>query len=137
MYTKRIEMIGNRFEDNRASAAYGLLLKEILDPSAKINEKFQTETFVLSDGNTVSGLVLSETPQKIKLIENPLAKAEPREINKADVEVRKKSPTSIMPKGLLDKLTRDEILDLIAYLAARGEKTHAAFGPGGHEHHKH
>jgi hypothetical protein len=26
-----------------------------------------------------------------------------------------------MPKGLLDKLTREEILDLIAYIAARGD----------------
>ncbi len=26
----------------------------------------------------------------------------------------------MMPKGLLDKLTRDEILDLVAYIAAGG-----------------
>ena len=26
-----------------------------------------------------------------------------------------------MPKGLLDKLTREEILDLVAYVAARGD----------------
>jgi nitrous oxidase accessory protein len=31
MYTKRVEMVGNRFEDNWGSAAYGLLLKEIAD----------------------------------------------------------------------------------------------------------
>jgi hypothetical protein len=28
-----------------------------------------------------------------------------------------------MPKGLLDKLSREEILDLIAYVMARGDKT--------------
>lgn len=32
MYTKRVEMTGNRFEDNLGTAAYGLLLKEIQDP---------------------------------------------------------------------------------------------------------
>jgi nitrous oxidase accessory protein len=32
MYTKRVEMRGNRFEDNLGTAAYGLLLKEILEP---------------------------------------------------------------------------------------------------------
>src|SRR5512132_1638108 len=31
MYTKRVQMTGNRFEDNWGSAAYGLLLKEISD----------------------------------------------------------------------------------------------------------
>ena len=28
----------------------------------------------------------------------------------------------MMPKGLLDKLSREEILDLIAYIYARGDK---------------
>ena len=31
-----------------------------------------------------------------------------------------KSLVSMMPKGLLDKLTRAEILDLVAYIAAKG-----------------
>ncbi len=34
-----------------------------------------------------------------------------------------------MPKGLLDKLTREEILDLIAYIAAKGEPAQPAL-PG-------
>ena len=36
-----------------------------------------------------------------------------------------------MPKGLLDKLTREEILDLVAYIAAGGDPKHAVF-QGGH-----
>ena len=32
-----------------------------------------------------------------------------------------------MPKGLLDKLTREEILDLIAYIAAGGDANHPLF----------
>ena len=62
----------------------------------------------------------------MKVIENPLAKAEPVVLKKADIAERKKSPTSIMPKGLLDKLTREEILDLIAYVAAGGESAQPA-----------
>ncbi len=38
-----------------------------------------------------------------------------------------------MPKGLLDKLTREEILDLIAYVAAKGD-SHSPLFQGGHEH---
>jgi hypothetical protein len=38
-----------------------------------------------------------------------------------------------MPKGLLDKLTRDEIIDLVAFLTSRGDKNHAIF-KGGHAH---
>ena len=52
--------------------------------------------------------------------------------------MQSKSATSIMPKGLLDKLTKEEILDLIAYIAAKGDAKHPLF-QGGHEHggHKH
>jgi len=44
-----------------------------------------------------------------------------------------------MPKGLLDKLTRDEILDLVAFVYARGKKDHAVFqaAAGAHGGHRH
>ncbi len=54
-------------------------------------------------------------------------------LDRAEIEERTKSPTSIMPKGLLDKLTSEEILDLIAYIAARGDAKATVF-QGGHEH---
>ncbi|HEX7376409.1 MAG TPA: PVC-type heme-binding CxxCH protein [Pirellulales bacterium] len=112
------------------------ILKEILDPSAKINEKYQTYSFLLDSGKTVTGLILAETADMVKVIENPLAKAEPVVIKKSDIEERAKAKSSIMPKGLLDKLTRDEVLDLIAYIAARGDKASELFKGGGeHEHH--
>ncbi|HTU93742.1 MAG TPA: hypothetical protein VMF69_26920 [Gemmataceae bacterium] len=66
-------------------------------------------------------------------IENPLAKAEPMTIRKADIAERKKSPVSIMPKGLLDKLTHEEILDLIADVAAAANP-HSPPWKSGHEH---
>ena len=42
-----------------------------------------------------------------------------------------------MPKGLLDKLTREEVLDLLAYVIAGGNPKHKSFQGGGHEHHGH
>jgi putative heme-binding domain-containing protein len=114
------------------------ILKELLDPSAKINEKFQTQVFQLDSGQTVAGLVIEETPSVIKLVENPLAKSAATEIKVSEITARKKSPISIMPKGLLDKLSRDEILDLVAFVYARGKKDHAMFSAaGGHSGHQH
>ena len=109
------------------------ILAEILDPSKQINEKFQTYIFELTSGKIVTGLVLEENDDVVKLIENPLAKADPVLIKKSEIDVREKSPVSIMPKGLLEKLTRDEILDLIAYITARGDKDNMLFH-GGHDH---
>lgn len=110
------------------------ILKEILQPSAKINEKFQTVTLTLDSGKIISGLIVNETPQAIRVIENPLAKAEPIEIPVSEIETRQKSAVSLMPNGLLDKLTREEVLDLLAYIVARGDEHAAAFHGAGHHH---
>ena len=54
-------------------------------------------------------------------------------LKKSEIEERKKSPTSIMPKGMLDQLTKEEILDLVAYITAKGDQRHKLF-QGAHEH---
>lgn len=50
MYTKRVQMIGNRFENNWGPAAYGLLLKEISDPRLENNVFSHNTTGLLADG---------------------------------------------------------------------------------------
>src|SRR5262249_54343253 len=96
------------------------ILRNLLEPSAKVDEKYQTHVFSMKSGKVVTGMILEETPPRIKVIENPLARTEPVLLDRAEIEEHSRSSTSIMPKGLLDKLTREEILDLIAYIAARG-----------------
>ena len=93
------------------------ILKDILEPSFRINEKYYTYIIETNSGKLVTGLILEETPDAYKVVENPLVKSQPVVIKKSDVAEKKKSDTSIMPKGLLDKLTREEILDLVAYVA--------------------
>jgi putative heme-binding domain-containing protein len=113
------------------------ILRHVLEPSLKIDDKYVTWVFETKAGKTVTGMILEENGDEIKVIENPLAKAEPRILKKSELDGRTKSPISLMPKGLLDKLSRDEILDLIAYIAAKGDKTHRLFQGEGHEHHGH
>jgi len=109
------------------------VLREVLEPSRKIDDKYASYIIETQAGKTVTGMILEETPQQVKLIENPLAKAEPLILKVSDIAERKKSPTSLMPRGLLDKLTKEEILDLVAYVAARGSDKHPLF-QGGHDH---
>jgi len=110
------------------------ILKELIDPSARINEKYYNYIFELESGRVVTGLVVEETPDEVKVIENPLAKNEPVTLKKSEIAEHVKSNVSMMPQGLLDKLTREEILDLIAYITARGDEHHMLF-EGGHDHH--
>jgi putative heme-binding domain-containing protein len=109
------------------------VLRDVLDPSSKINDKYYAYVIETQDGKAITGLILEETADAVKVVENPLAKTPPVVLKKSDIADRKKSPTSIMPKGLLDKLTREEVLDLLAYVIARGDPHHAVY-QGGHGH---
>jgi putative heme-binding domain-containing protein len=121
----------------------GDLLRNILEPSTKINDKYYAYLFEMQNGQVVTGLVTEETADLVKIVENPLASTEPRILRKAEIQSRKQSPASIMPKGLLDKLSREEILDLVSYVVAAGDPNHPVFqedhrkvhthgGEGGH-----
>ena len=111
------------------------IARHVLEPSLKIDEKYRSTTVVTDDGRSVTGLVVAETPTELAVVENPVAKAEPLKIAKSAIDARTTSPVSIMPKGLLDKLSRDEILDLVAYVAARGDESSCLFNPDGCPHH--
>jgi nitrous oxidase accessory protein len=52
MYTKRVTMTDNRFEDNWGAASYGLLLKEILEPVLIGNHFTRNTVGLLVDGAT-------------------------------------------------------------------------------------
>lgn len=114
------------------------ILKDIVEPSFRINEKYQTWIIETKAGKSYTGVIIEEKGKTFKLIENPLTKAEPITLSLDDVDSKTKSPVSVMPKGLLDKLTREEILDLVAFITARGNRMHPLFraedAHGGHGH---
>ena len=117
----------------KATAAY--VLKNVLEPSLNIEDKYRSYQFELNSGKLLTGMILEETNESVKLIENPMAKSLPVLLKKSEIVDRAKSPSSIMPKGLLDKLTRDEILDLMAYVLGKGDAKNPLFHLGaGHAH---
>jgi nitrous oxidase accessory protein len=52
MYTRQVEMTGNRMEQNWGAAAYGLLLKEISDVTLERNVFSRNTTGLMADGTT-------------------------------------------------------------------------------------
>jgi putative heme-binding domain-containing protein len=87
------------------------LVESVLTPSRSVSPVFRATSFVLRDGKTLSGLVLSETSQKIDLL---LPDATRRTLIASDVEQRRIQNTSPMPSGLVK--TPDELRDLLAFL---------------------
>jgi putative heme-binding domain-containing protein len=103
------------------------ILRSLLEPSQKIDEKYQSYLFELKNGKIITGMIVAETPQTVSVIENPLAKSKPVVIKKADIDAKEKSAKSIMPEGQLSKLRREEVLDLLGYIYARGDEKHKLF----------
>ena len=103
------------------------ILRSILEPSKDIDEKYQSYTFLLDSGKVITGMIVEETEDVVKVVVDPLAKDAATIIQKNEIEERTKSQVSLMPLGLLDKLSREEILDLIGYVYAGGNKDDKLF----------
>lgn len=104
------------------------LLSEILQPSAKIDEKFRTQVIATKAGNLVSGVIVHEDDTTIRLLSNPLNAGErPKEVAKSEIDQRSVSPVSLMPMGLLNTLNKEDILDLLAYIESGGDPESKAF----------
>ena len=58
---------------------------------------------------------------------NPASPDERIVIPRDRIESLQKSDVSMMPVGLVSTLTRDEVLDLLAYVEAGGDPRHPAF----------
>jgi putative heme-binding domain-containing protein len=96
------------------------ILREILEPSHKIDTKYAMQTILTVDGKTMSGIVVNENDDTVALLTNPEAK-EPVIILQDDIELIKRSATSMMPKALMDQYTKDEVIELMAYLKSVAE----------------
>jgi putative heme-binding domain-containing protein len=97
------------------------ILRDILDPARRIADaKYDVWIFETDSGRVVTGLIVKRTEQTLEVMEKPPGEAPPVVLQRSEIDERWMSLGSIMPRGLLDEFTRDEIADLVAYVAARG-----------------
>jgi putative heme-binding domain-containing protein len=99
------------------------LLRHILLPSEKVEEQYATVIVETAEGQIIRGVLVGEDESQVQINENPLATCEPRVIKKDQIEDLTRSQLSPMPEQLLNTLTRaDDVLDLLAYLIAGGDR---------------
>jgi len=108
------------------------LVRSLVEPSKDIDDKYRSVTLALDSGKILTGMVVEETADTMSLVIDPLAKGKPTVVSKDSIDAQKKSDVSLMPKGLLNKLNREEIIDLLAFIYAGGKKDHMLFK--GHHH---
>lgn len=94
------------------------MLVSMIEPSQVISEKYAADTFELKDGRIVSGRIAPGDYRSptLSVVPNLLEPEKVITIAKSDIDARHVSPISPMPTGLLNVLTKDEILDLLAFM---------------------
>jgi putative membrane-bound dehydrogenase-like protein len=89
------------------------ILESILQPSKAIADQYVQVSVTTTADVTVSGLVVSDTPQALTLRD---ANGKDTVIPKGDIASQKKLAVSLMPEDIVAALDEDELLDLVAYL---------------------
>jgi putative heme-binding domain-containing protein len=88
------------------------LVESIVDPNATIDEKYVSTMVLTDDGRSVTGLLVSETPENVVIFDGK----EKKTIKVAEIEERVKLKQSSMPEGLAATLSPNELLDVVEYL---------------------
>jgi putative membrane-bound dehydrogenase-like protein len=91
------------------------LLEAIVYPSASFVRSFEPYIVTTRNGEEVSGVLRKDAPDEVELATGPGTEAR---IARADIAGIRPGTVSIMPAGLEEQLTRQELGDLIAFLKA-------------------
>jgi putative heme-binding domain-containing protein len=94
---------------NRFNLDY--VLQNVVDPSAVIAREYQVTLIRTKDGRVVSGIA-TEGDHAVKVVSETGTVLVPR----ADIDKMKRSDLSMMPEGLLNGLSEQDVADLVAYL---------------------
>jgi putative heme-binding domain-containing protein len=108
------------------------LLEAMVEPSKVVAESYRSVAVVTKDGESYTGQVVLEgdyRAQVLRLVTDPMQPLKVTDIPKINIASHRESEISPMPEGLLDSLTRDEILDLVAFLESGG-RMETASRPG-------
>jgi putative heme-binding domain-containing protein len=90
-------------------------LENVVDPNAVVGENYRLTLIVTTSGTIVSGLLDSETDTAVVLRTAEKTVTVP----KSEIEERKLVNESLMPTGLLDKLSETETIELLKFLTSK------------------
>jgi putative heme-binding domain-containing protein len=94
----------------RANLDY--ILENVLDPSAVVPREYQVNVIQMSNGRVINGIIKAETDKSLTV----RTANETILVPKEEIESRTVSKLSMMPEGIFDKLSEQEVRNLVAYL---------------------
>ena len=105
------------------------LLDQVVNPSKVINDQFSAVMVITDEGLVHSGVVVNLNNDGLTLNTDLTDPNKRVTINRNTIDEMLVSKTSPMPAGLFNRMTREEILDLVAYLISGADPKHEYFQP--------
>ena len=121
-YGPELTDVLKRMKMDRAS-----LLTEILEPSKIIGDRYKNYSFELTNGDELAGMIMKEDAESLTVHTGP-SDALIQTLKKTQIKKREPQTSSLMPMGLLNFLSKEQVLDLLGYIEAGGklsDQTHA------------
>jgi putative heme-binding domain-containing protein len=91
------------------------ILEAVLFPSQRIEQGYDTTRILTADGRVLNGIVLSRTDSQTSL---RVSADKVEVVQNEDIEELRGSEVSIMPAGMLELLSLQELADLLSLLEA-------------------
>ena len=88
------------------------LADALVYPSKQIADRFKATTLTLKDGTVLSGFLTEQTAENLTLAEQ----GQVRRLSRKEVQSVAPLTVSLMPERLLNRLSFEEIRDLLAFL---------------------
>lgn len=95
----------------------GSLLVAILDPNRAVEDKFVNYAVTTNGGDSVYGVIADESANTVTIRQ---ADGTVRSVARTEIATMTSTGVSLMPEGFEKILTREQIADLIAYVASLG-----------------
>ena len=101
------------------------LLENILDPNAVVAENYRAWVVTLKDDRVLNGIIAEQTDQTLTL----QTTSEKVVLRRSEIDSLSQSQLSMMPEGLLQALSTQQVCNLIGYLMSPAQVPMAA-APG-------
>ena len=103
------------------------LLEAIIDPGKEISDQYGATNFKMKDGSVISGRIMNLSEDRYQVNTDMMNPSSNTLVDVNDLASIEPSRISMMPVGLINTMSKDDVFDLLAYLIYAGNPKHPAF----------
>jgi putative heme-binding domain-containing protein len=103
------------------------LAESLIVPGKVVSDQYRASTVVTTAGKVITGRIINDDKGTLTILTDPFDASRITTVPADEVDEATPSKTSLMPEKLLHPLSRDELLDLLAYLLSRGNPDDRVF----------